>query len=110
VAEFELPAHEIAYVGDRVDNDVLPTVAAGMIAVHVRRGPWGYLQDGSAARVVVTSLLDLPDVLTNGMPRTGNRLQKIARAGSPDLTNRCASPFARPRDLLSTGGKQSASL
>ena len=27
-AEFKLPAHEIAYVGDRVDNDVLPTLAA----------------------------------------------------------------------------------
>jgi FMN phosphatase YigB (HAD superfamily) len=70
-AEFELSAHEIAYVDDRVDNDVLPTLAAGMIAVHVRRGPWGYLQDGSAAHVVVTSLLDLPDALTNGGPRDG---------------------------------------
>ena len=70
-AEFELPAHEIAYVGDRVDNDVLPALAAGMIAVHVRRGPWGYLQDGSAAHVLVTSLLDLPDALTNDRPRDG---------------------------------------
>jgi FMN phosphatase YigB (HAD superfamily) len=32
---------EVAYVGDRVDNDVLPAAAAGLIAVHVRRGPWG---------------------------------------------------------------------
>lgn len=31
----------IAYVGDRVDNDVLPAKAAGMLAVHLRRGPWG---------------------------------------------------------------------
>jgi FMN phosphatase YigB (HAD superfamily) len=36
---------EIAYVGDRVDNDVLPARAAGMMAIHVRRGPWGYLQE-----------------------------------------------------------------
>ncbi|MEO5632412.1 HAD family hydrolase [Gaiella sp.] len=35
---------EIAYVGDRVDNDVLPAAAAGLVAVHVRRGPWGHLQ------------------------------------------------------------------
>jgi HAD superfamily hydrolase (TIGR01509 family) len=33
----------IAYVGDRVDNDVLPARAAGMVAVHIRRGPWGHL-------------------------------------------------------------------
>lgn len=36
------PEH-IAYVGDRVDNDVLPARRAGMLAVHVRRGPWGVL-------------------------------------------------------------------
>lgn len=33
----------IAYVGDRVDNDVLPARRAGMLAVHLRRGPWGVL-------------------------------------------------------------------
>lgn len=37
-------ASEIAYVGDRVDNDVLPAKRAGMLAVLVRRGPWGHLQ------------------------------------------------------------------
>ena len=35
---------EVAYVGDRVDNDVLPAAAAGLVAIHVRRGPWGMLQ------------------------------------------------------------------
>lgn len=34
----------VAYVGDRVDNDVLPASAAGMRAVWLRRGPWGLLQ------------------------------------------------------------------
>ena len=33
----ERPAAEIAYIGDRVDNDVLPAKRAGMFAVHVRR-------------------------------------------------------------------------
>lgn len=33
----------IAYVGDRVDNDVLPAAKAGMTAVLIRRGPWGYI-------------------------------------------------------------------
>jgi HAD superfamily hydrolase (TIGR01549 family) len=32
----------IAYVGDRLDNDVLPAQAAGMVAVFLRRGPWGF--------------------------------------------------------------------
>ena len=54
---------EVAYVGDRVDNDVLPAKAAGMVAVHVRRGPWGYLQDASAADIRVDSLAGLPEAL-----------------------------------------------
>jgi HAD superfamily hydrolase (TIGR01509 family) len=58
---------EIAYVGDRVDNDVEPAVAAGMVAVHIRRGPWGYLQPGrERAHVRIDSLAELPDAL-NGV-------------------------------------------
>lgn len=34
----------VAYVGDRVDNDVVPALAAGMRAVWLRRGPWGVIQ------------------------------------------------------------------
>lgn len=51
----------VAYVGDRIDNDVRPAAAAGMRAVWLRRGPWGVLQadeDGHAA-LVVGSLGDL---------------------------------------------------
>lgn len=33
----------VAYVGDRVDNDVLPATAAGMRAIWIRRGPWGII-------------------------------------------------------------------
>jgi FMN phosphatase YigB (HAD superfamily) len=43
-AEAGLAAEEIAYVGDRVDNDVVPAADAGMLAVHVRTGPWGLVQ------------------------------------------------------------------
>jgi len=35
--------HEIAYVGDRLDNDIAPAARAGLITVWVRRGPWGYV-------------------------------------------------------------------
>ena len=38
------PPASVAYVGDRVDNDVLPSIAAGMHAVWLRRGPWGVIQ------------------------------------------------------------------
>jgi FMN phosphatase YigB (HAD superfamily) len=44
VAELGLPAAAIAYVGDRLDNDVLPARAAGMLGVFIRRGPWGHIQ------------------------------------------------------------------
>ena len=35
----------VAYVGDRVDNDVVPAIRAGMRAVWLRRGPWGVIQE-----------------------------------------------------------------
>ena len=51
----------VAYVGDRVDNDVRPSRAAGMRAVWIRRGPWGYLHEdpGGSAHLVVRSLDEL---------------------------------------------------
>jgi HAD superfamily hydrolase (TIGR01509 family) len=58
-----VPAERIAYVGDRVDNDVVPALVAGMVAVHIRRGPWGYLHTPPAAAVKITSLDELPEVL-----------------------------------------------
>ena len=63
VAESGFEPGELAYVGDRVDNDVAPARAAGMLAVHVRRGPWGYLHDPSEAHVRVGSLAELPERL-----------------------------------------------
>ncbi|MGE0415958.1 MAG: HAD family hydrolase [Acetobacteraceae bacterium] len=63
----DVPAHEIAYVGDRLDNDVLPARAAGMTAVFVRRGPWGWmhaeLPEMAQADLQLRSLADLPDAL-----------------------------------------------
>jgi FMN phosphatase YigB (HAD superfamily) len=57
----------IAYVGDRVDNDVRPAAAAGMRAIFIRRGPWAFLQatDGPPpeASATIDSLLELPEVL-----------------------------------------------
>jgi len=67
ISELGLAASEIAYVGDRVDNDVRPALAAGMIAVFVRRGPWGHLfanhPDAQGAHLRVDSLAELPSLL-----------------------------------------------
>jgi HAD superfamily hydrolase (TIGR01549 family) len=54
---------KIAYVGDRVDNDVTPALAAGMIAVHIRRGPWGHLHEPPAGAIRIASLDELPEAL-----------------------------------------------
>jgi HAD superfamily hydrolase (TIGR01509 family) len=63
VATCGCAADEIAYVGDRVDNDVVPAHAAGMLAVHVRRGPWGHLHSPPAGTPQIRSLSELPEVL-----------------------------------------------
>ena len=63
VEEADADAPEIAYVGDRVDNDVEPALAAGMVAVHVRRGPWGYLHDPPPAALRIDSLDELAGAL-----------------------------------------------
>lgn len=57
---------EVAYVGDRVDNDVLPAAVAGLVAVHVRRGPWGMLQSTPPdATLGLDDLASLPDALAS---------------------------------------------
>ena len=57
---------DVAYVGDRVDNDVLPAAAAGLIAVHVRRGPWGRLQaTPPEAALSLDDLASLPQALAS---------------------------------------------
>jgi HAD superfamily hydrolase (TIGR01549 family) len=43
IAAVPFPAGRIAYVGDRVDNDMKPARAAGLRTIYVRRGPWGYI-------------------------------------------------------------------
>jgi len=59
-------AREVAYVGDRVDNDVLPAAAAGLVAVHVRRGPWGRLQrTPPEAALGLDDLASLPRALAS---------------------------------------------
>jgi FMN phosphatase YigB (HAD superfamily) len=59
-------AADTAYVGDRVDNDVLPAAAAGLVAIHIRRGPWGRLQrTPPEAALVLDGLASLPEALAS---------------------------------------------
>jgi FMN phosphatase YigB (HAD superfamily) len=66
-AELELDPEEIMYVGDRLDNDVLPAQALGMLAVFIRRGPWGYLHatwpEIEQVRYRIDALTELPKLL-----------------------------------------------
>ena len=54
---------EAAYVGDRVDNDIEPALRAGMVAVHIRRGPWGYLHEPPSGALRAKSLAEVVEVL-----------------------------------------------
>jgi FMN phosphatase YigB (HAD superfamily) len=54
---------DVAYVGDRIDNDVQPSATAGMRAVWIRRGPWGVIprEAPREAVLVVDSLTELTE-------------------------------------------------
>ncbi|MGI5261163.1 HAD family hydrolase [Streptomyces angustmyceticus] len=59
---------QILYVGDRVDNDLRPAVAAGMRTALIHRGPWATIQwNTTEARELPTfriaSLEELPEVV-----------------------------------------------
>lgn len=49
---------QIVYVGDQIDNDVLPALAAGLLAVRVLRGPWGALIRDPAAESRCLAVVD----------------------------------------------------
>jgi HAD superfamily hydrolase (TIGR01549 family) len=63
VAEAGCAPGEVAYVGDRVDNDVVPALEAGLVAVHLRRGPWGYLHEPPPEALRANSLAEVAEVL-----------------------------------------------
>lgn len=74
-------AHEVVYVGDRYENDILPAKDAGMVTALIRRGPWSFINaahpDAAAADVRLSSLDELvpavqqlADVLGRGRDST----------------------------------------
>ncbi|MBA3308095.1 MAG: HAD family hydrolase [Chloroflexi bacterium] len=60
----------VVYVGDRIDNDVLPAAAMGMRSVWLRRGPWGVIARSapSEAHLVVDSLVELVERVAECWP------------------------------------------
>lgn len=57
---------QVLYVGDRVDNDILPADAFGMRTCWLRRGPWGQLHelpDDIEPDLVLDGLGELPLLL-----------------------------------------------
>ena len=52
----DLPTMGARYLPQSVDNDVLPSIVAGMRSVWIKRGPWGYIErmpEGVAPALVV---------------------------------------------------------
>jgi HAD superfamily hydrolase (TIGR01549 family) len=62
-----VPASRIAYVGDRLDHDIIPARNAGMAAIFIERGPWGRAHakrpEIAVASRVIASLDALPSAL-----------------------------------------------
>ncbi len=65
--ELKLEPAEILYIGDRLDNDVLPALGVGMHAAFIRRGPWGYLHSTwpeiADVKHQITDLGQIPQVI-----------------------------------------------
>jgi FMN phosphatase YigB (HAD superfamily) len=72
-AELDLPPDRMAYVGDRLDNDVGPAQRAGMLGVFIRRGPWAAIQASRPAPtppdLEISTLRELPGRLAARWPR-----------------------------------------
>lgn len=56
------PASDVAYVGDRIDNDVVPARAGGLQAVLLKRGPWASIGSIPTGTLVVDSIPGLLDI------------------------------------------------
>jgi FMN phosphatase YigB (HAD superfamily) len=66
IAEAGCLPDQIVYIGDRVDNDVLPALAAGLQAIYIARGPWGVVQarwPGAQGLRRIRSLAELPAMI-----------------------------------------------
>ena len=67
ISSIGFPAFQILYVGDRLDNDIIPAHEAGLLTAFIQRGPWGLIQANNPAASIadfrITSLDELPTLL-----------------------------------------------
>ncbi|MGW2253422.1 HAD family hydrolase [Kitasatospora sp. NPDC001660] len=91
---------EILYVGDRLDNDVLPARAAGMQTALIRRGPWGWIRQHDPAAETATfridSLAELPELIAKSNT-AGNR-ESPARSSGVTISRVGHAVIAREND------------
>jgi HAD superfamily hydrolase (TIGR01549 family) len=98
-AEANRPPEHIAYVGDRLDNDVLPARAAGMWAVFLRRGPWGHLHGSRPEASWADARIDALSELLPAPPRADRTCVDPLIVGVHGLWTacrlRCPAPWSR---------------
>lgn len=67
-----VPANQVLYVGDRLENDIQPAIEVGLRTAHIARGPWGFQQVSSPERkhvdILLDSLAELPQKLDRFEP------------------------------------------
>lgn len=67
VDAMSVEAHAVLYVGDRVDNDIIPAREAGMRTAFLARGPWGTIHkrrpEARLADITVGSLAEFEALL-----------------------------------------------
>lgn len=68
IEEAGVPADQVLYVGDRLDNDIRPAQDAGLQTALIRRGPWGHILHDAVVEehclFQLTSLAELPAFVT----------------------------------------------
>ena len=74
---------EIAYVGDRLDNDIAPAAQAGLFTIWVRRGPWGYILHPDEPFVAARLPEGAPSLTVHSLAELANELGRCDR-GSLD--------------------------
>jgi HAD superfamily hydrolase (TIGR01662 family) len=63
IQELSCGADQILYVGDRLDNDIKPAQAIGMVTVQIKRGPWGYIcTDPTTEKQCLASIASLDEL------------------------------------------------